>query len=116
MQRSPETYENRSYEMISIDDAQTFGLKGACVEMQCSGNDNGKTKDAEKTAEFCTEMQLQKDLFRRLMCLMAVFLLIVFLTAAASLVLAVATVIGKTPNQVNSSQGTVLCFTRKCSR
>lgn len=115
MQRSPETYENRSYEMTSIDDAQTFGLKGACVEMQSSGNDNGITKDAEKTAEFRTEMQLQKDLFRRLMCLMAAFLLIVFLTAA-SLVLAVATVIGKIPNQVSSSQGTVLCFTRKCSR
>jgi len=101
MQRSPETYENQSFEMISIDGAQTFGLKGACVEMQCTGI----TKDAEKTAEFRTEMQLQKDLFRRLMCLMAAFLLIVFLTAAASLVLAVATVIGKIPNQVSSSQG-----------
>jgi len=148
MQRSPEARENQQYEMTSLDGAQTFGLKGASLEMQCPGNANGKTKDAEKTAEFrpeemdydkgvgkiianhnkdlpngeenpegacpvpevvydSLEMQQQIDVLRRLMCLMAVLLLVVFLTAGASLVLEVTATTGKTlsPNLANSSQG-----------
>ena len=155
MQRSPENHENQPYEMISIDGTQTFGLKEASEEMQSSGNANGKTKDAGKTAEFrkveigfgkgvdevianqnkdlpsgvedpegacplpevaydSLELQQQKDLLRRLRCLMAVFLLVVFLTAVASLVLAVATATGKTTssNQASSSEGKVVSFTR----
>lgn len=61
------------------------------------------------------EMQQQIGLLRRLMCAMAVLLLVVFLTAAASLVLAVATTIAKTlsSNHANSSQGMVVSLTRK---
>jgi len=156
MQRSPEARENQQYEMTSLDGAQTFGLKGASLEMQCPGNANGKTKDAEKTAEFrpeemdydkgvgkiianhnkdlpngeenpegacpvpevvydSLEMQQQIDVLRRLMCLMAVLLLVVFLTAGASLVLEVTATTGKTlsPNLANSSQGMVVYLTRK---
>ena len=56
------------------------------------------------------EMQQQIDLLRRLMCPMAVLLLVVFLTAVASLVLAAATTIAKTlnSNQASSSQGRVV--------
>ena len=54
------------------------------------------------------EIQQQISLLRRLMCPMAVLLLVVFLTAVASLVLAIATTIAKTlnSNQAISSQGT----------
>jgi len=56
MQRSPEAQaENQQCEMISLDGVQTFGMKGASVEMQTSGNAHGKTKDARKTAEFLPE-------------------------------------------------------------
>ena len=57
------------------------------------------------------EMQQQ---IGRLMCPMAVLLLVVFLTAAAGLVLAVAPTIAKTlsSNQANSSQGMVVSLTR----
>ena len=60
------------------------------------------------------EMQQQIGLLRRLMCAMAVLLLVVFLTAAAGLVLAVATTIAKTlsSSQPNSSQGMVVSLTR----
>ena len=60
------------------------------------------------------EMQQQIDLLRRLMCPMAVLLLVVFLTAVVSLVLAVATTIAKTLNstQANSLQGMVAFLTR----
>ena len=58
------------------------------------------------------EVQQQIDLLRRLMCPMAVLLLVVFLTAVASLVLAVATTIAKTlnSNQASSSQGRVVSY------
>ena len=52
-------------------------------------------------------MQQQIDLLRRLICLMAALLLVVFLTAVASLVLDVAASTEKTlsSNQANFSQG-----------
>ena len=145
--------------MIAIDRAQTFGLKGTSAEIQSSGNANGKSKDAEETAEFRPQemdcykgvgkiianqnkdllsgeedpkgacpvsdfvydslgMQQQMNLLRRLMCLMAALLLVVFLTAVASLVQYVTATTGNTlsSDQANSSQGMVILLTRKCSR
>ena len=159
MQRSPEARENQQYEMIAIDGAQTFGLKGASAKMQSTGNAHGETKDVEKTAEFRPEemdndqgvgkiianqnkdlpegegdpggacpvpevaydvlrMQQQIDLLRRLMCVMAALLLVVFLTAVAGLVLDVAATAGKTlgSDQAYSSQGMVDFPIRICSR
>ena len=64
-------------------------------------------------------MQHQMNLLRRWMCLMAALLLVVFLTAAASLVLSYVTATtGKTlsSDQANSSKGMVILLTRKCSQ
>ena len=63
-------------------------------------------------------MQQQMNLLRRLMFLMAALLLVVFLTAVASLRLYVTATTGKTlsSNQANSSQGMVVLLTRKCSQ
>ena len=72
----------------------------------------------DSLATMTEEMQQQVVSLRRLMYLMSALGLVIFLTALSSLVVAVATTTGKTPssNQANSSQGTVVSVTWKCSQ
>ena len=134
MQRSTKTQGNLQYEM-SLIDGNTC-LKGS--DMQSSGKDSSEVSDAEKTGAFANEernlsndekksepdslqeavydsvptiqaMHQQMASFRHMSYLVSVLLLIGFLTAAASLALAVLMATGTTFswNQPTSSPGTI---------
>ena len=113
--------ETAAFRPVEMNYDKGFGKIIANENIKDLSNGEDKAEEACPASEVVynsMEMQEQIHLLRRLMCPMAVLLLIVFLIAAAGLVLAVATTIAETPssNQANSSQGMVVSLTSKCYR